>query len=135
MGEPLSGGAGAWGAAKSSFGNFLAVGQTRLALLGNELEVARITFMRQLMQAQALMFCLALAVVLTVALLVLLFWDQRLVVLGLCAALFWALGVYFFLALRSGDKKTEPLFSASLAELQEDLRQLKATSGHGPTSH
>jgi len=132
MDEPLFGAAGAWGATKSSLGNFLAMGQTRLALLSNELEVGRITFMRQLLQAQALMFCAALAVVLTVALLVLLFWDQRLLVVGLSAFLFWALGAYFFLALRRVGKETEPLFGASLAELQEDLRQLKAASGHGP---
>jgi uncharacterized membrane protein YqjE len=50
------------------------------------------------------------------------------------AALFWVVSVYFVIRLRQADKKTEPLFGASLAELQEDLRQLKAASGHGPTS-
>ena len=97
------------------------------------LEVGRITAMRLLVLAQALVFCVGLSVLLSVVGLALLFWEQRLVVVGLAAALFWGLSVYFYVSLRQGGKKTEPLFSASLAELQEDLRQLKAASGHGPT--
>ena len=124
---------GTWGAAKAKAGTLLAIGHSRLQLLGNELEVGRITAMRLLVLAQALVFCIGLSVLLSVVGLALLFWEQRLVVVGLAAALFWGLSVYFYVSLRQGGKKTEPLFSASLAELQEDLRQLKAASGHGPT--
>lgn len=124
---------GTWSAAKAKAGTLLAIGHSRLQLLGNELEVGRITAMRQLVLAQALVFCIGLGVLLSVVGLALLFWEQRLVVVGLAASLFWGLGVYFYVSLRHADKKTEPLFSASLAELQEDLRQLKAASGHGPT--
>lgn len=120
-----------WGAARDKAITLLALGQTRLELLGNELEVARITAMRQLMLAQALLFCVGLGVVLTVIGLALLFWEQRLMVVALSGALVWALALYFYVAMRSGSKHSEPLFNASLAELQEDLRQLKAASGHG----
>ena len=113
--------------------SLLAVGQTRLELLGNEIEVGRVTAMRQLMLALSLLFCVALGVLLTVIGLTLLFWEQRLVVVALAGGLFWALALYFYFAMRSVASKTEPLFAASLAELQEDLRQLKAASGHGPT--
>ena len=122
---------GVWGAARDKASTLLALGQTRLELLGNELEVARITAMRQLMLAQALLFCVGLGVVLTVVGLVLLFWEQRLMVVAVSGALVWALALYFYFAMRSGSKHSEPLFNASLAELQEDLRQLKAASAHG----
>lgn len=125
------GGGGVWGAARDKAITLLALGQTRLELLGNELEVARITAMRQLMLAQALLFCVGLGVVLTVIGLALLFWEQRLMVVALSGALVWALALYFYFAMRSGSKQSETLFNASLAELQEDLRQLKAASGHG----
>jgi uncharacterized membrane protein YqjE len=87
--------------------------------------------MQQLMHALAMMFCIGLGVVLTIVALTLHFWEQRLVVLGLAGGLIWALALYFYFALRRDREKTEPLFSASLEELQEDLRQLKAATRHG----
>lgn len=132
--NPQLGDSGTWGAAKARASSLLAIGYTRLELLGNELEVGRISVMRQLMLALALVFCVGVGVLLTVVALVLFFWEQRLAVVSVAAALFWVVSVYFVIRLRQADKKTEPLFGASLAELQEDLRQLKAASGHGPTS-
>ncbi len=109
----------------------LSIGQTRLELLGNELEAGRQSAMRKLMHALAMMFCIGLGVILTIGALTLHFWEQRFVVLGLAGGLIWALALYFYFALRQGSRKTEPLFSASLEELQEDLRQLKAATRHG----
>ena len=130
MSQPL-GESGAWGAAKAKAVTLLAIGQTRLELLGNELEAGRQSAMRQLMHALAMMFCIGLGVVLTIVGLTLHFWEQRLVVLGLSGGLIWAFALYFYLSLRQGAKETEPLFNASLTELQEDLRQLKAATRHG----
>ena len=124
---------GTWGAVRDKAATLLAVGHTRLELLGNELEVARITLMRQLILAQALLFCVTLGVVLTIMGLALVFWEQRLVVVTLAAALVWGLAVYLLFTIRQSAKHSAPLFNASLAELQEDLRQLKAATGHGPT--
>ena len=132
MGQP-EGDSGAWSAAKAKAVTLLAIGQTRLELLGNELEVGRLSAMRQLMLALALSFCIGLGVLLTVIGLTLLFWEQRLIVIGLAAALAWALALYFYNGLRRGAKEAEPLFSDSLAELQEDLRQLKAATRHERT--
>jgi len=120
-----------WDLLKSRAVTLLGIGQTRLELLGNELEVGRVTAMRQLMLALALLFCLGLGLVLAVVALTLLFWEQRLVVVSLAAALVWGLAVYFYLAMGRLARKTEPLFAASLAELQEDLRQLREASGRG----
>lgn len=126
-------GGGTWGAARDKAAALLAVGQTRLELLGNELQVARITITRQLLLAQALLFCAGLGVVLTTMAVVILFWEQRLVVVALAAALVWLIALYVYFAIQRTNRNSEPLFGASLAELQEDLRQLKEASGHGNT--
>lgn len=126
-------GGGTWGAVRDKTAALLAIGQTRLELLGNELEVARITITRQLLLAQALLFCVGLGVVLTVVALVILFWEQRLVVVALAAALVWGVALYVYFAMQRSNRHAAPLFNASLAELQEDLRQLKAATGHGRT--
>ena len=125
------GGQGTFAAVKNIAATALAVGQTRLELLGNELEIARAMAMRKLMLAQALLFCVGLGLVLTVGLLALVFWDNRVVVVALSVAVVWAMALYLLMALRRTAAKTEPLFAASLAELQEDLRQLRAATGHG----
>lgn len=127
--------AGAFETAKAKAATLLALGRTRLELLGNELEIGGRTALRQLMLAQALLFGAGLAIVLTVVALALLFWEQRLLVVALAAGLAWALAVYCYLALRNSTRKAEPLFAASLAELQEDLHQLRAATGHGPETH
>ncbi len=127
------GSGGVWGAARAKAATWVAIAHTRLELLGNELEVGRISAMRQVMLALAMLFCIGLGVVLMLIALALLFWEQRLLIVALAGALFWALAAYFYLAMRKGDAKTEPLFADSLAELREDLRQLKAASDHGRT--
>ncbi|MFZ3127049.1 MAG: phage holin family protein [Rhodoferax sp.] len=124
--------ASAFETAKAKAATLLALGHTRLELLGNELEIGGRTALRQLMLAQALLFGAGLGIVLTVIALALLFWEQRLLVVALAAGLAWALTAYCYLALRQRTRKPEPLFAASLAELQEDLRQLRAAKGHGP---
>ncbi|QTN26633.1 phage holin family protein [Rhodoferax sp. AJA081-3] len=124
---------GTWGAARDKAATLLSIGQTRLELLGNELEVARITITRQLLLAQALLFCVGLGVVLTVMGLVILFWEQRLVVVALAAGAVWGTALYVYFAIQRSNRHAAPLFNASLAELQEDLRQLKAATGHGRT--
>ncbi|MES2582589.1 MAG: phage holin family protein [Pseudomonadota bacterium] len=127
------GSGGTWGAVRDKAATLLAIGQTRLDLLSNELEVARITITRQIMLAQALLFCVGLGAVLTVVGLVILFWEQRLVVVALAAALVWGLALYVYFAIQRNNRRAAPLFNASMAELQEDLRQLKAAAGHGRT--
>jgi uncharacterized membrane protein YqjE len=69
-------------------------------------------------------------VVLAVALAVILWWDSRVWVAGVFTALFLGLAAYFYAALRRSNAESTSPFEASLAELQEDLRQLKAAAGH-----
>ncbi len=104
--------------------------QTRLALAGNELQVEKHRALQQLMLGLALGFCLGLSILLLVGLALVVWWDYRLTVLVICTGLVVALAGYLYGVLRRLSDRSEPIFAASLAQLQEDLRQLRAASGH-----
>ena len=108
----------------------LAMGQTRLELLGNEIEIQKVNAIRMLLLAQAMLFCAALGVVLSVVLVALLLWEQRLVVVAVFAAAFLAAAAWCYRALVRTLSAQESAFSATLAELREDMRRLKTASGH-----
>lgn len=122
-----------WGAVHHKATTLLEIAQTRLDLLSNEFEVARLTITRQLILALALLFCVAMGLVVSTIGFIVLFWEQRLVVAAVAAGLAWVSALYIYLRIRSTTKNAAPLFNASLAELREDLRQLKAIAGHGST--
>jgi uncharacterized membrane protein YqjE len=128
-GQP--GGEGLFASLKSLAATLVATGHTRLELLGNEFAVERQRALRLLLLTQGLIFCLGLAIVLVIALIVLLMWDQRIAVVTVLALLFLGLAGLLYAALRRALQHPEPVFAASLAELKEDLRQLRAASGHG----
>ena len=119
---------GPLGALKNIAVTLLSTLQTRLALLRNEAQLEKRLIARQLGLGLALVFCLGVSVLLAVALAVQLWWDHRLLVLGLSTALFVALASYLYVLLRRTLSVKDELFSATLAELQEDLRQLKAAT-------
>lgn len=104
----------------------LASGRTRLELIGNELEEGKQRLVRIALLGQALMLCAGIAVVLAFAALALAFWEQRIVVVGAGALVFVALAAVFYSLLQKALAPAQPIFSASVAELEEDLRQLKA---------
>lgn len=106
----------------------LASGRTRLELLGNELEEEKLRAIRLLLLAQAMVFCLGVGTLLVVALLALIFWEGRLWVAGGMGALFLLLGAVFYRIFLRATQRAEPVFAASLAELEEDIRQLKAAA-------
>ena len=123
-----SSGGGPFAALRDIAATLLESGHTRLSLLGNEIEVQKRRALRELLLAQALLFCLMLGVLLGVALLTALFWEQRLLVLGALTVLFLGLAAGLFARLQRMKIEAEPVFAGSLAELQEDLRQLRAAS-------
>lgn len=118
---------------KSMAGTLLAMAQTRLALLGNEVEVEKLRLLRILLLTQALMFSSLLVALLAVGFLTLWLWEYRLGVLALCIALFAGLAWWAYRALMQLTQSPASPFSTSLTQLQEDLRQLKAASGHATT--
>ena len=127
--------AGLFAALKNIAATLLATGRTRFELLSTELEEEKLRAIRLLIMALAMVFCLGVATLLLVGLLTLLFWDNRTLVIGGFAGLFVVLGFVFYKALAHATQRTEPAFAASLAELEEDLRQLKAAAGNGSTTH
>ena len=117
---------GLFAALKGIAATLLVSGKTRLELIGNEIEEEKLRAIHLLLMAQCMAFCLAVGVVLAVGLATLLLWDSRLLVVGLSSFVFLALGAFFYGQFRRAIQRPDRAFAASIAELQEDLRQLKA---------
>lgn len=125
-----AGSEGLFASVKNLAATLVATGRTRLELLGNEIAVEKQRFLRLFLLSQVLVLCLILGVILLVALMALLFWDHRVLVVGGMALVFLGLAGYLFLRIQRLLHPPEFMFESSLAELEEDLRQLKAVSGH-----
>lgn len=123
---------GPLGAVKDVATTVVATLQTRLALLANEIQVEKIQLQHRLTLGLALVFCLGVGVLLAVALMVLVWWDQRLVVLGFFTALFLGVAAGLMVALRRHTAESSPLLSATVAELQKDLRHLQGLARREP---
>ena len=106
----------------------LAIAQTRLSLLGNELQAQKILLVQLLGLLLALMFCTGLAILLGLGLVVSVWWEQRVLVLGLSAVIFVALALFCFLRLQSLLNPAEAAFDASLAALKDDMVMLRAAT-------
>ncbi|MDR3300528.1 MAG: phage holin family protein [Candidatus Accumulibacter sp.] len=133
MGETESGVSnGVFSALRNIAATLLASGKTRLELFSNEIEVEKLRVAGLLLTAFALAFFLGVGVILAVVLLAVLFWEQRLAVLAVSALVFLGIGVVFLLRFKRDLRRPERVFSASVAELEHDLRQLKARAGHEP---
>lgn len=122
--------AGLFSALKGIAATVLVAGKTRLELIGNEIEEEKLRAIQLLLLAQAMAFCFAVGVVLAVGVLTLLLWDNRLLVVGFSAFVFLLLGGFFYIQYKRLTQRPDRAFAASIAELQEDLRQLKAAAGH-----
>ncbi len=107
--------------------------QTRMELLGNEVEVEKLRIMRMLLLVQALMVTITIATLLVVALITLWLWELRLGVLGVFAAVFLVCAALAYRALMQMVQRSDSPFEASLGQLREDLRQLKQASAHATT--
>jgi uncharacterized membrane protein YqjE len=123
-------GAGLFAALKNSAATLLAIGKTRLELLGNEIEEEKLRAINLLLMAQGIVFCLCAGTLIAVFFLCALFWENRLFVLAAVAGFFLVLGLVFFALFKRAIQRPEKMFAASIAEMQEDLRQLKAAVGH-----
>ena len=133
MGESQGGEqAGLFSAVKNIAATLLASGRTRLELFSNEIEVEKLRAMRLVLMAQGMVFCFGIGIILAVALLVALFWEQRLAILAILTFAFLALGGVFLGRFRQASQRSDRIFSASLAELEQDIRELKAMAGHEP---
>lgn len=113
---------------KTLAGTLLAMGQTRLELLSNELEEERAWLTAMLVWTLIALFCATLAVVLATLLVVVIFWDTyRLLAIGIMTGLFIAGAGFAWGVVRKMSRSKPRLFSASLAELSKDREQLAST--------
>jgi len=121
----MSGKNGIFHSLKNFWGDTAEAVRDRLCLFANEAEEARIRLMSALLRALLAVFCLMMALTLSALFLLLAFPEQQLLLAGLLAALFFLAAFLLWLASRacfSGSK----LFAASIAELNEDVRALRA---------
>lgn len=128
--EQAGANSGLFTALKSIAATLLASGKTRLELLGNEIEEEKLRAIRLLLLAQGMAFCFGVGTLLGVALLTALYWESRLLVLSLCGGFFIVVGGVFFTFFKRSMQRPDKVFSTSITELQEDLRQLKAAVAH-----
>lgn len=112
-------------ALKNLVATLLAIGKTRAELLVNELEEEKFRLMSLWAKAIGAAWLFALGTVMVVCCLAVAFWEQRVLVFGLAAALFLGVGLLVFASLRSQMAQPSKIFRGSLAELEADMAQLR----------
>jgi uncharacterized membrane protein YqjE len=106
--------------------SLLGAAQTRLEILATEIEEERVRLEQLLLVALAAAFCLAMGIVLCVALVVIYYWDtHRLAAAGILAAAFLAAGVVLGLILRDKAKTRPKPFAITRGELEKDGAMLR----------
>lgn len=104
----------------------VAIAHTRLELISTDVEVAFAQLLKLVVWVLVALFCLGLAVLLLVLLIVAAFWDsyRMLVLLGLAG--FFLLAGVGMVTYAARKLRTHPrLFAASLGELRKDYQQLE----------
>ena len=128
--EKESSAGGLFSSLKNIAATLLAIVKTRFELLANELETEKLRAIQLALMAQGMVFCFCMGILLIIALCVMMFWEQRLVILGFFSAVFFVLGGLFLFRFKQSANRPDKAFSGSLSELQEDLRQLRSMTGH-----
>lgn len=116
---------GLLGAARNSAATLLTIGRTRLEILGNEIEEKKLRVAQLAAFLLIAAFSLTIAALLAVAWLVAAFWEARVIILGVSALVFLLVGAYALVSARKATVTPDKMFASSLAELEEDVRQLK----------
>jgi len=112
-------------ALKNLVATLLAIGKTRAELLVNELEEEKFRLMSLWAKAIGAAWLFALGTVMAVCCIAVAFWEQRVLVFGLAAALFIGVGFMIFTSLRRQMVQPSKIFRGSLAELEADMAQLR----------
>lgn len=118
---------------KNTLATLLAIGRTRIELLVTELEEEKLRLMSMWSKAIAAAFLLAVGVIMAVFSLALAFWEQRVLVFGLFAALFIGGALVLVASLKRQVAAPSKLFRTSLQELEADVAQLRR-SGEPPSA-
>lgn len=106
----------------------LGVVRTRLQILATEVEEERIRFAQLVLLVAAIVFCLQIAVLLFVILMVVLFWDSHLVVtLGAFTGFFVVAGIAGLALLRHRLRTRPKMFASTIGELLKDEDRLEGS--------
>ncbi len=116
---------GLFASLKNFVATLLAIGKTRAELLVTELEEEKFRLISLWARAIGAAFLLALGVVMLVCCIALAFWEQRIVVFGVFAALFVTGGLLLVKSLQRQASQPSKMFKASLSELEADMAQLR----------
>jgi len=116
---------GLFASLKNLVATLLAIGKTRAELLVTELEEEKFRLISLWARAIGAAFLLALGVVMLVCCIALAFWEQRVVVFGVFAALFVTGGLFLVRSLQRQASQPSKMFKASLSELEADMAQLR----------
>lgn len=112
----------------------LQAARTRMELVGLEVAEERQRVARLLVLGSIALLFFAVSLLSAVVLLAMLFWEQRLWLMAIFTLVFLALGGAFGLAfVRRAGRCSQP-FETTVAELSEDIRQLKAAARDGDAS-
>lgn len=112
---------------KALIATLLAMAQTRLELVANEMEENRLRIIRLMFYSLFMMFFFSLGVILLTLLVIAVFWDShRILVIGLLALSY--LGIATWLATYVVcQRNAHGVFTATLAELAKDRAALEAS--------
>jgi uncharacterized membrane protein YqjE len=118
---------GLMGSLRNLASTLIAVAQTRLQLLANELHAEKLRLARLGLFAAAAVFFLSLGIIMLTLLVIAVFWDSnRLLAIGSFAGIYLLLGIAFGVTvLRRATERTR-LFEASLQELSKDRERLSS---------
>lgn len=119
------GGGRLFAALRNLMATLVAIGRTRLQLLGTELQEEKTRLLGALVSGVAALFLLGLGIILLIACLAAAFWEQRVAIFGFSALI--TLGGGFFLVMQAKKLvvRTTNLFQASLSELDADVARLR----------
>ncbi|MDR2507677.1 MAG: phage holin family protein [Candidatus Accumulibacter sp.] len=125
--DPVGG--GLFSSLKAVFSTLLESGKTRLELFANELQEEKLRLADLALLMLCMAFCLSAALLTAVLFLTALFWESRVVVLGMFSVAFTLAGFVFLFRMKRALSRPHGIFETTLAELREDIRQLNAAAG------
>lgn len=120
-----TGGEGLFAALRNLLATLVATGRSRLQLLGIEVEEETLRLLGIVVKGVGALFLLGLGLVLLIACLAAAFWEQRVLIFGLSAAITLLAGIFLFLRAKKEATQPSALFRASIAELDADLARLR----------
>lgn len=107
-------------------GTFISILQTRLELIAIEVEEESLRFFSYFFFALAAMFCIGMALLLGVLLIVVIYWDtHRVPVLVSLMAFFAFSSAMIMLGIRQHYRMKPRMLSHTLTELSRDIERLK----------